>query len=74
MCTHFFLTLGNEGNVHEVKDGKVEGKVSLALAQERTKGLKRVTGADVDEENNLVLMSSHPLQIKLYEKHLNFSP
>lgn len=43
MCTHFFLTLGNEGNVHEVKDGKVEGKISLDLAQERTKGLKRVT-------------------------------
>ena len=43
MCTHFFLTLGNEGNAHEVKDGKVEGKISLDLAQERTKGLKRVT-------------------------------
>lgn len=43
MCTHFFLTLGNEGNVHEVKDGKVESKISLDLAQERTKGLKRVT-------------------------------
>ena len=37
------MALGSEGNVHEVKDGKVEGKISLDLTQERTKGLKRVT-------------------------------
>ena len=29
--------------MHEVKDGIVEGKISLDLAQERTKALKRVT-------------------------------